>query len=495
MRTYFLYSILALALFFTACKEGILGNLLPNKAPDTHTIIEVINRSGGTRFPSSVKIQWWGDDPDGYVQSYQYTFDYPVTASAHWHAITGNDSLFSLTTPAGIDTADFHFSIRAIDNEGLADPTPASVSYPVKNSNPSVQFMPGIYNPTRTFPVVRLYWQGSDPDGFDNIAGYQMVWNDTAQTALELGPSVSSIILEGQNWTGSTTNCNVYINNNTSTPSSKTLGGMKLNASNICYIRIKDISGAYSHWVASYTMYIKKPNSTKLLIDAYTNTSAATLNFYSTRMINQNYTDCDTLKLFEKVGGVYSQLSADNATQSKILKYFKLIVWFGDNTGNSLFLAQKSLNDFFTGGGKLFMAMPMDKSFSGNSSSLAFTPAAALTEYNDTSCIYSIDSLSNSNLSGFPTLKNSNYTPNIKPFILAPNAYSIYNAHLNWNTILSAPIFPLPAWHGSSCIIAGLKNAASQQTVMVYSQVDLQNLNANTNIDLAWAQILQTLGY
>ncbi|MEY2898248.1 MAG: hypothetical protein RL138_301 [Bacteroidota bacterium] len=494
MRKYYFFTILATALLFTACKDGILGNLLPNKAPDTHTIIEVINRSGGTRFPSSVKIQWWGDDPDGYVQSYQYTFDYPVTASANWHAITGNDSLFSLTTPAGIDTADFHFSIRAIDNEGLVDPTPASVAYPVKNSNPSVQFMPGIYNPTRTFPVVRLYWQGTDPDGADNIAGYEMVWNDTTQAALELGPTVSSIILEGQNWTGSTTICNVYTNNNTSTPSSKTLAGMKLNANNNCYIRIKDISGAYSHWVASYSMFIKKPNSTKLLVDAYTNTSATALNFYSNRMINQNYTDCDTLKLFEKVGGVYSQLSADNATQSKILKYFKLIVWFGDNTGNSLFLAQKSLNDFFTGGGKLFMAMPMDKLFSGSSPSLAFTPASSLTEYKDSTIIYSTDSLSTSSLSGYPVLKNSNYTQNIKPFVLAPNAYAIYTANLNYQNV-SSPIFPIPAWHGPSCIMAGLKNAATLQTIMVYSQVDLQTLNASSNIDLAWATILQTLGY
>jgi hypothetical protein len=43
--------------------------------------------------------------------------------------------------------------------------------------------------------------------------------------------------------------------------------------------------------------------------------------------------------------------------------------------------------------------------------------------------------------------------------------------------------------------MAGLKNAATLQTVMVYSQVDLQNLNASSNIDVAWAKILQTLGY
>jgi len=492
-KKYLFLGLLAIT-FWSACKNSLLGDLKANQAPDTHTIIDKIVRSGTNRFPSLVSIRWWGDDPDGYIKGYEYTFDYPISAASKWKAITGNDSTFSLTTPAGIDTADFHFSIRAIDNRGLKDESPASVIYPVRNTIPTVAFKQGVYNPLKTFPVVRLYWEGFDLDGADNISGYEVVWNDTTLAPTALSASVSSAIFEAKNIAAATTNSYIYANSNVTKLTTEVVG-MKINANNNLYIRVIDISGAKSNWTASYTFFIKRPSSDKLLVDAYTSPSSSAVQFYNQRMIMQGYSDADTLRLFEKVGGSYSQLSADIATQTKIFSLFKLIVWFGDNTANSLFLAQKSLNTFISNNGKLFMANTMQNLFDPNSTLLGFTPAQNLETYKDSLFLYQIDSLANSNKAGFPTIKNTLFLPVIKPLQLSPNAYSIYTAHLSVKDTKNFPPPPYPLWIGNSTIIAGLKNPVTNAPYFVYSEVELQNLDGLNNIDVMWDYLLQELGY
>ncbi len=492
-KKYFFLLLVAVS-FFTACKNGLFGDLKANQAPDTHTVIDKIIRTGTNRFASQVNIRWWGDDPDGYVAGYEYTFDFPVSAASQWHRISGNDSTFSLTTPAGIDTADFHFSIRAIDNRGLKDETPASVTYPVRNSTPAVQFVQGVYNPTKTFPIVRLYWQGTDLDGADNISGYELIWNDTTLSPTAVNASITSAIFEAKNMASATRTCYIYANNNTNKMNVE-VSGMKINATNNLYIRALDISGAKSYWISSYTMYIKRPSSDKLIVDAYTTPSANAVAFYTQRMTTQGYANTDTIRLFEKSGSVYTQLSADNATQAKIFNLFKLIIWCGDNTGNSLFLAQKSMNDFISNNGKLFMANTLQSLFDANSPQLSFTPAQSLLTYPDSAFLFQLDSLANSNLAGFPTVKNTLFLPLIKPIQLAPNAYAIYSAHLSVKDTKNFPPPPYPLWTGNSCIIAGLKNPVSGSPYFIYSEVELQNLNGLTNIDTMWDKLLQELGY
>jgi hypothetical protein len=475
-----------------ACKKQLIGNLNNNKNPETHTLIDTIIRSGNNRYASLVKIHWWGDDADGFVTAYEYTFDKNISTSTQWKKVIGLDSVFTLITPAGSDTADFIFSIRAVDNKGAVDETPARVKYPVKNTSPTIAFVNGIYNPTYTFPVVKLAWQTNDLDGFDNIDHLELIWNDTTLQPTKISATINSAIFEASSLTANNTATKIYPNNITKALDS-VVANFKLQANNQLYIRVVDKSNSKSNWVSSYQFYVRKPSSKILLLDAYTSTSASTLSFYAQRMINKSITSFDTLKLFEQSAGQYTQLSSDVATQSKIFNLFNTIIWFGDNTSNSLFMAQKTLNAFITNGGKIFMANKLQSLFDPNSSLLSITPASALLQYADTTLLYQTDSLAISNAAGYPVLKNTTYIPVIKPLLLSAGSYSLYNAHLSTKNTLTNPSPPYPLFTGISSIIAADK-PAGQNPHFIYSEVELQLLNGNNNIDVMWAKLMAEFG-
>ncbi|MEY4875601.1 MAG: hypothetical protein RL708_750 [Bacteroidota bacterium] len=487
---YFVIIVVAIIASFASCKKQLIGDINANKNPETHTIIDTIIRNGNTRFPSLVKINWWGDDADGFIVAYEYTFDKNITASTQWKKLKGLDSTFTLITPAGIDTADFIFSVRAIDNKGAVDESPARVRYPVKNSAPTITFTTGIYNPTYTFPVVRLYWQTNDLDGADNIDHLELIWNDTTLHPTSISATITSAIFEATTLTSTTTTTKIYPNNITKALDS-VVANMKLQANNQLYIRVVDKSKAKSRWVSSYTFYVRKPSSTILLVDAYTFTSPTTVSFYAQRMINRSHPIFDTMLLFKQSAGQYVELGADDATRKKVFKLFNTIIWFGDNTATSLGIAQKTLTDFSNNGGKIFMVNTLQKLFDANSASLSFTPASSMLEYTDTSFLYQNDSLAVSAANGYPTLKNTQFITVIKPLILASGAYSLYDAHLSMKTKTNSP--PYPLWTGNSSLIAADK-PATQNPHFIYSEVDLQLLNGNNNIDVMWGKMMSEFG-
>ena len=163
-----------------------------NQAPETGTVIDTIIRTGEDRLTSQVEITWWGDDPDGYVIGFEFTFDQPADESSNWQFTDKTDSIFVLAPSPGFDTMDFRFSVRALDQFGKADPTPASVTYPVKNSKPEVRFDTLSTFPIFNFPVVKMAWVGSDADGEGNLKRYELYWNDTTATPFMVEPIVSA---------------------------------------------------------------------------------------------------------------------------------------------------------------------------------------------------------------------------------------------------------------------------------------------------------------
>src|SRR5262245_19956351 len=114
IRYFLLLSPLVLA--YVSCKNSFKGDLHPNIPPETFTVVDTIIRLGDNRFNSQVEVSWWGDDPDGYVAGYEYTFDSLISENTEWHFTIKQDSVFLLPTPPGQDTLDFKFHVRAIDN-------------------------------------------------------------------------------------------------------------------------------------------------------------------------------------------------------------------------------------------------------------------------------------------------------------------------------------------------------------------------------------------
>ncbi len=441
---------------------------------------------------AQVELQWWGDDADGFVKGYEFTFDSVITSSTVWNFTTKQDSAFILSIPAGKDTVDFTFYVRAIDNLNAPDATPARLGLPVKNSAPSVAFVSGTNNPTVTFPVVKFYWKGTDPDGNENLLRYELCWNDTAQTPYSLDVTATSGTFMATTFTTVTPPCNVFANNDL-TAQSLNINGMMLNDTNHLFIRAIDKSEAKSAYVSSYKIFIKKPVSTNLLVEAYTSPaqSATALTYYSQNLSGAGVTAFDTLNLFKQQAGVYTQLAPDNLTQSRIFSLFSHLVWFSNDATKSLSIGQKTLDNFFNLNGKLFMALYVTSTFDNQSTFLDFTPVQSLISFQDTSFIlYDTSSLFPQQI-GYPLLENSFLTTNTKPFNLNPGATSIYNANLTARNDSSLITFP---WSGISTVMASKTNGSGQVN-FIFSSLELQKLDGLSNATALFQKIfIQELG-
>lgn len=473
---------LALAGTF-GCSRGFEGELLSNGAPETYLVTDTIIRYGDDRLESEVALQWWGDDPDGFVEGYAFTFDAVITESTVWTFTTAQDSTFILAPPPGSDSADFIFHVRAIDNQGNVDPTPASLTIPVKNSPPAVSIQPGLNTPVRSFPALRFYWNGSDPDGAQNLLHYEVCFNDTTTAPFILASTVSSAIFEAVDPTLTDMVCRVFPNGAV-TALAETMSGLKGDAWNTFYIRAVDQSNATSAFVAADSIFIKRKNSDILLVNGYsTLTNEA---FYISHLATNGFTTVDTMQIFQTVDGAYTQQSADNLTQGKIFAMFDAIVWFSNNADNSFSLAQKTTEAFFNAGGKMLMSVYISSSFDPLSNFLDFTPIASLVSPEDTTLILDLGASLTPLEAGWPELQGTSIVGVVKPIQLQIGATPLYDATLTAKDNVTLTFTP---WTGVSTVIAS-KADAFGQTNFVISTLELNKLDGLMNMDAFFEKVM-----
>ena len=401
-----------------------------------------------------------------------------ITASTIWNFTTKQDSTFILSIPPGKDTVDFTYYVRAIDNLNVPDPTPARLGLPVKNSAPSIAFVSGTNNPVISFPVVKFYWKGTDPDGEENLLRYELCWNDTLQSPYSLDVSVSSGTFMATTFSINNPTSSVFANNDLIAQATL-MNGMLLNDTNRLFIRAIDKSEAKSAYISSYKIFIKKPSSTTLLVEGYTSPaqSATALAFYSQNMSAAGVTAFDTLNIFQQQAGVYTQLAPDNLTQARIFSLFDAIIWFSNDASKSLSIGQRTLDNFFNADGKLFMALYVPSAFDDQSTFLDFTPVQSLITFQDTSFILYDTTSIFPQQSGYPVLENTVLTSNAKPFNLYPGATAIYNANITARNDISLVTFP---WTGTSTVMASKTNQSGQVN-FIFSSIELQKLNGLSN--------------
>lgn len=80
-----------------SCYDNPTDNPVPNKPPETGLFL--MPDSGISPQPTKLKVSWWGDDPDGNVVGFYFTWD-----GINWTFTTSNDSLFSLQIGAADTT-------------------------------------------------------------------------------------------------------------------------------------------------------------------------------------------------------------------------------------------------------------------------------------------------------------------------------------------------------------------------------------------------------
>lgn len=122
------------------------------------------------------RLYWFGTDPDGEVTGFEIRFRNPASpADTQWAFTTRTDSLFTVFTPTGFTLPTFE--ARAVDDDGLRDPTPARQDFAFSNEAPTVTLINPPVPADSTFASLTLFWTAEDRDG--NASRLQFrVWLD-----------------------------------------------------------------------------------------------------------------------------------------------------------------------------------------------------------------------------------------------------------------------------------------------------------------------------
>ena len=173
--------------------EGNTGPSGANERPNTR-ISSAPPEMSDTGY--TINIFWYGWDDDGFVDHYEIAWE----DTSEWIGpIFANDSLFSVEVSAscctdpipafGIDYQDsvyeqFHtFFVRAVDNAGQPDSTPAFRSFNAKTVAPHTEITKGPENGRRWGTTVRFAWEGSDDDGVVESYRYALVTREQYEWA------------------------------------------------------------------------------------------------------------------------------------------------------------------------------------------------------------------------------------------------------------------------------------------------------------------------
>lgn len=181
---------------------GLKGTLRPDLAPETELFVtgpvDTVNHV--------VRLSWFGTDMDGEVVGYEIRFINPAApAETAWVFTDRTDSTFTVFTPSGYTRPSFE--VRAIDNKGQRDPTPARNDFQFSNQPPTVRITAGPAVNDTTFASITVTWSAADPDG-DATQLRFLVWLDgneaspVTTTARTFTVPTSSFLVSGALVTG-----------------------------------------------------------------------------------------------------------------------------------------------------------------------------------------------------------------------------------------------------------------------------------------------------
>lgn len=366
----------------SSCDAGFTGTPLPNQPPETYLSVRdsslVDNLSDAERLVSTVYVSWSGDDPDGYVAAYEFRYydagSGPVDASWVW--TTRNDTLILLPIPPRSATANVVFEVRAIDNEGLADPMPARTVFPIRNSPPQIRLISFELPPDTTFPIFSLSWRAEDPDGASNLARIEVGFNDSTQW-VALPPDVDFVtfvaLFDRDDPTQTEARARVYTGRAFRTTSIE-VPGLRLDAANTFYARAVD-QAETSSAIVRHTWFVKKPQSRVLLVNDYRKATSSVVMAYHRAILRQFLPLGMPIDEWD-LSRPYVTGSAGNTPRSdalppvpdptlrQTLALWDYIYWVSTATvnsvaGNNLPYAAAVMDLFFERGGRLLVHSPI----------------------------------------------------------------------------------------------------------------------------------------
>jgi len=458
---------------FFACKDKVVDNPLANKPPTTKIFLSP--DSSVSQQQSKIHLYWTGDDPDGQIVGYYFSWD-----GVNWTFTSKNDSLFSLQI--GAVNATFTFRVSAVDNSGsggyvsdvyqngihygpepfkdlngngkwdagepyvsigLIDPNPAILKLPIKNTAPTIAWDALSTHPDTSFTVMTFGWDAADIDGdmyhgLNTIVHIDIALNDTTKF-VEMNGTVSIVTIRTSDFTNPNPLMDIYINGDvTNQPVDSTgnkikLPGLVYNSNNVFYVRAVDNSGAKSPFIASTTQtptvtnhnngkwFVKKPVGNIALVNnyaAYSSPGTAPSDFYPPMMDSLGLTGkYDVIDLVKQIPPYI------NITFLETVKLFKGLIWYTDNAP-SLDLANATVQKITAANVKIFFTMLFPQTIDLNQIG-GFLPISADTSYY-LSVIAPNKLVRDTSNSGYSNLKVASSFQRVRSFKLNPGVTPIY---------------------------------------------------------------------
>jgi hypothetical protein len=273
----------------------------PNLPPQTYVSLADSVRNTALYIQT---IHWWGDDQDGEVVGYEYRWtsdpEQPGCGlPAEWTFTEETAKVFHLPVTDSIGS--HSLEVRAVDDDGAVDETPATLGMPVTNNPPVVRIYDRGALPDTTFPALRIRWIGNDPDGDETIIGYRLWLDGNRQNARFFSPFDTTASFVPEDF--------------------EERYGMRT----LSMVAID--SGCDTSATVTYTWYVKEATGDVLLVDDITSEYAG--NSRSDEFYLQAMSSCvatySELPL-ERYGGSVSYPH----NFPELAKMFKTIVWYND---------------------------------------------------------------------------------------------------------------------------------------------------------------------
>lgn len=154
----------ALAALVVAGCSGKTG-FQPNTPPETTLFVQFdAADTVDHTVPYQAHLYWIGQDVDGFVSAFEIRFKDPARpADTAWVRTTSTDSLIDVPTPNAVSTP--VFEVRAIDDDGDIDPTPARQQFSFSNEAPQIAITNKLTVADTSYASITLNWVAVDPDG------------------------------------------------------------------------------------------------------------------------------------------------------------------------------------------------------------------------------------------------------------------------------------------------------------------------------------------
>lgn len=320
------------ALAFAGWSCGSLtGSLTPNTAPETIVFVsgpvDTVNHI--------VHLHWFGSTPHGYVSGYELRLINPEAPDdSLWQFTSRTDSVFTVYTPNGSTSP--VFEVRAINSEGVRDPSPARQLFLFSNLPPTVRLVTKPGTRDTTFASVTVGWSVLDIDG-DALKVRYLVWLNGHEATPEMTTERSFTM-----------------------PSDRFLiGGQYTSGPRTLYVRGID-DGGMAGPIDSVVWQVKKPvagtRARLLIVDDVPRTSAANglIDTLYTNTANRNIAfDSYTVLRLD-----FNQpfLSAKDVEQT--FKLFETVIWYrGNLTSVSTTLRdyQDGVGPYLEAGGRFYL--------------------------------------------------------------------------------------------------------------------------------------------